>query len=1069
MLNDADQRKQATDPRQSFIVQAPAGSGKTEILTQRYLRLLSTVAAPEQIVALTFTRKAANEMRERILRTMQQVVSGVQAISAHQKATFAYANEALARDKTLGWNLLQQPSRLRIVTIDSLCQSLTQAIPLQDKQIHYAQISDKPKGHYLAAARACLSFAIQNENYHESIQQLLEHLDNQQDNLLTLFVELLAKRDQWLPTLYQARTQDKEQYEEALALIEQHEVARFKKTIPQACADELMQQAQRLACIEAKPNSPRDRLSGWTSFDQLDGKLLTSLSALILTSTNTLRKAFDHHVGLKRGVCPDALYDEIKAASKRLLAELDALPDFLDALLRVKNLPEPEYNLEQWNVLQALFALLPVLAAHLSLIFAEHNEVDFTAISQQALLALGEEDCPTDLALYLDNNIAHLLVDEFQDTSIQQFQLLQQLVHGWEPNDGKTLFVVGDPMQSIYRFRAAEVGLFLRAKHQGIGTVNLIPLELRCNFRSTATLVDWVNSHFNYIFPTSDDIESGAVTFHASSHIKPANDNNPIQAFQSASREQEALDLVACVAFELENNPNDTMVILVRSRNQLTHIVRELRLKQIPFQGVDIDLLANLPHLRDIWSLTQALLMPANRLAWLSVLRSPWCGLSLSDVHTLANFAKSQSIYFALSQLNQVTTLSNEGRIRAQYIYTVFHIALTQRHQQPLVDWLRNTLEQLHFTSVLSLTEQDDLEQYWLLLERFEEAGQIKDMTLFKNELNALYSQRVTPSRLQIMTIHKSKGLEFDCVFLPGLGSKSLNRDTPLLRWLTLPTDDHGELLLLSPMKAAHHEHCVLYNYLGQLDEQKTSYERQRLLYVAVTRAKQKLYLFDHSDKAQQGSFRDLLKHQKFELITNEVDVTEPISSYPTLYHLPLSYYETLPELPEHEINRSSLVINTNNTPRLIGIVAHELLQWICDHHPTSLDDIPWELASYLLKTKGLDDTALELVKQPLIKLFEDPIGRWLIQAHENERNEYALLTHENNEVVTRIIDRTFCEKGVRWIIDFKTGKDDAATQLHHRQQVNEYANLLSSGSNEPLRCGLYYLTSGTWVDWVYP
>ena len=337
MLNDADQRKQATDPRQSFIVQAPAGSGKTEILTQRYLRLLSTVAAPEQIVALTFTRKAANEMRERILRTMQQVVSGVQAISAHQKATFAYANEALARDKTLGWNLLQQPSRLRIVTIDSLCQSLTQAIPLQDKQIHYAQISDKPKGHYLAAARACLSFAIQNENYHESIQQLLEHLDNQQDNLLTLFVELLAKRDQWLPTLYQARTQDKEQYEEALALIEQHEVARFKKTIPQACADELMQQAQRLACIEAKPNSPRDRLSGWTSFDQLDGKLLTSLSALILTSTNTLRKAFDHHVGLKRGVCPDALYDEIKAASKRLLAELDALPDFLDALLRVKN------------------------------------------------------------------------------------------------------------------------------------------------------------------------------------------------------------------------------------------------------------------------------------------------------------------------------------------------------------------------------------------------------------------------------------------------------------------------------------------------------------------------------------------------------------------------------------------------------------------------------------------------------------------------------------------------------------------------------------------------------------
>ena len=1070
ILNDSHQRNQATDPAQSFIVQAPAGSGKTEILTQRYLRLLSTVTAPEQIIALTFTRKAANEMRERILHAMQKVAAGAKATSEHQQKTYAYALEALARDKALNWQLLQQPSRLRIITIDSLCQTITQAIPLQDKQIHYAQISDKPQGHYLAAARACLSFAIKHEAYHDAIKTLLIHLDNQQDRLLSFFTELLSKRDQWLPSLYQAQTQDKELYEQAIHWIEEHELARFRQTIPQECADELTRLAQQLACIEGKPDSPRYALCDWHAFDELDGRLAASVSALILTSTNSLRKAFDHHVGLKRGECPNHEYDALKAASKRLLAELEDLPDFLEALLRIKNLPEPHYDPDQWDVLQAMFTLLPVLAAHLSLVFNAHDEVDFTAISQQALQALGDDDDPTDLALYLDNRIHHILVDEFQDTSIQQYQLLQKLVHGWLPDDGKTLFIVGDPMQSIYRFRAAEVGLFLRARRQGIGDVNLIPLELSSNFRSTATVVDWVNAQFKSIFPATDDIESGAVSYHASVNVKPADNHSLVSAFQYSSREQEAQAIVGLISDELETHPDDQIAILVRSRSQLADIVRLLREQNIPFQGVDIDLLANLPHLRDVWSITQALLMPANRLAWLALLRSPWCGLSLADLHCIANHAKSKSIYFALSQLAQIAAISDEGRFRAEFVYTVLHKALTERHQQLLVDWITKTLEQMHLTSVLTASEQDDLEQYWLLLERFEQDGQIADMALFKDEFKKLYSQKVTPSRLQIMTIHKSKGLEFDCVILPGLSSKSSNMDTPLLRWLKLPTQEHGELLLLSPMKAAHHEQCLLYDYLGKLDTQKSNYELQRLFYVAVTRAKKRLYLFDRSETARQGSFRSLLSHQEFTSTIDPEMQTESVPQYPAVYHLPLDYYQKAPELITETSGASAVVVNTNNTPRLIGIAAHELLQWVCDHHPADVNDIPWELAHYSLKTMGFDaielETAIDTLKQQMTRLFSDPIGQWLMKAHVQEQNEYAFLTLDQGEVGTRIIDRTFVAQGVRWIIDFKTGREDNKTQAHHRQQVNEYAELLASKTQEPIRCGLYYLSSGTWVDW---
>lgn len=1070
VLIDNQQRALATDPTQSFIVQAPAGSGKTEILTQRYLRLLSTVDTPEQIIALTFTRKAANEMRERIILALQRVANGIPAVSAHQQNTHRFATLALERDHLLGWQLLTQPSRLRVITIDSLCQTLTQAIPLQEKQVHYAKPSDKPQALYLQAAQACLNYLTSDTAFHETLKILLDHLDNRQDHVLNLFCDLLAKRDQWLALVYQARLQDKASFEAALKFIEQHELTRFKQSIPREYALELITLTRTLAVIKSNSQPFPHLLCDWQSLNELDGSRATSLASLLLTTQNSLRKAFDHHVGLKRGSCSDKDYDELKTASKLLLSQLDALPDFLDALIRIKRLPNPVYDAEQWAILQALFTVLPLLVAHLNLVFNEHNQVDFTAISQQALQALGDEQNPTDLALYLDHRIQHLLIDEFQDTSIGQFQLLTQLVQGFESNDGRTVFVVGDPMQSIYRFRSAEVGLFLRTQQQGIGAVKLIPLELSCNFRSTATIINFVNQQFKSIFPASNDIESGAVTFHPSvtPHQHENETDSYVHACQYEDRVQEAEQLILSIRYELATYPNDNIAILVRSRNQLTQIIKRLREEKIPFQGVDIDLLANLPHLRDIWSLTQALLMPANRLAWLACLRSPWCGLSLSDLHHIANFAKSKSIYFALSQLDRIDALSSDGQARARFMFNVLSNALAHRHQQKLVDWIMQTLNALYLDLQLDHTQRDDLEQYWLLLEQFEKDGQIENLTLFKQEFNKLYSKKVTPARLQIMTIHKSKGLEFDCVILPGLGAQSLNRDTPLLRWLKIPTQQHNELLLLSPIKAAHQDHCFLYDYLGKLDEEKSDYELQRLLYVAITRAKKRLYLFDANLNLRQGSFKALLKQVEFSSEPSLNPIINQGPQLPTLYHLPVSYYQQVPNINFTPANTLPKLGN-HTTPRLIGIVAHELLQWICNHHPVHLNDVPWALATHQLKTLGFSDNTLKLgteqIKQQITTLFNDSIGQWIIKKHVDERNEYELLTYHQDDIITKIIDRTFYENGIRWIIDFKTGTDDPENHQNYQQQLNDYAALFT---DETIHCGLYYLATNHWVPWVF-
>ncbi len=1070
MLKDSLQRAQATDPNQSFIVQAPAGSGKTEILTQRYLRLLGTVNAPEQIVALTFTRKAASEMRERIILALQKVAAGEKANSPHQQQTFDYAAIALARSERQNWQILKQSGRLRIVTIDSLCQMLSQAIPLQEQQIPYAKISDNPAALYQKAARGCLSFALEKQNLKPALKCLLAHLDNRQDNLLDLFCALLANRDQWLPSLYIAREQEQSTYEEMLGIIVQHELTRFHNRVPLALGEQLCRLARQLASIENNPQSPRFVLSNWQSFNQIDRDFAAGLAALILTSDDKLRKGFDHHVGLKRGACDDFLYNELKASSKELLANLELIPDFLETLISIKNLPAPSYDPEQWQVLQALFSLLPFLVGHLQLIFSENNEVDFAAISQQALNALGSEEQPTDLALYLDSSIQHLLVDEFQDTSIQQFQLITNLVQGWQPGDGRTLFVVGDPMQSIYRFRQAEVGLFLKAKQHGIGSVYLTSLELCCNFRSTPTIINWVNSQFKTIFPQSDDIESGAISFHSSVNVKEDCEHSYVKAWQLPDRCQEALAVVNSAVELLQNHPNDQIAILVRSRSHLAEIMSVLREQQIPFQGVEIELLAKLPHLRDLWSLTQALLLPAHRLAWLALLRSPLCGLSLADLYLIANFDKRKSIFYALSNLDLLVNLSDEGRTRSQFFYTVLNEALACRHQQSTVDWIASTFKNLYGNLILDDTQQSDLEQYWLILERFTLASQLPDLKQFKIEFDKLYSKRVNHSRLQVMTIHKSKGLEFDTVILPSLSASKQANDQPLLRWLKLPSQTK-ELLLVSPIKAAHRQDCLVYNYLAKLDAEKDSYELQRLFYVAATRAKKRLYLFDNQTKERKKSFRNLLKNQEFlSLGENQIEeLSKP--ALPTLSRLPRDFYFKPPLFSDLQTN-PPLSIPPDSNARQLGIITHELLQWICDNHPTNSDDLPWPMIHNQFRQLGCSvqeqNESCTLIRQQLKNFFNEPIGQWLSKAHKDERNEYELLVNTEGLASTRIIDRTFVDEGLRWVIDFKTGSDYENAQSHHRQQVNHYAELLTKKGSEPIHCGLYYLASGNWVHWAY-
>ena len=194
---DARARERALDTTRSFLVQAPAGSGKTELLIQRYLALLAIVERPEGILAMTFTRKAAGEMRERIVRALAEADADVAVATPHERTTRALARAALAQDRRQRWEL----SRTRRV---SECTRSMRSAPASRGRRRSPpgwaapRFEERPRPLYEAAVRDDLAAAAADD---PAWRRLLAHLDNDAGRAVALLATMLGKRDQWLRLL----------------------------------------------------------------------------------------------------------------------------------------------------------------------------------------------------------------------------------------------------------------------------------------------------------------------------------------------------------------------------------------------------------------------------------------------------------------------------------------------------------------------------------------------------------------------------------------------------------------------------------------------------------------------------------------------------------------------------------------------------------------------------------------------------------------------------------------------------------------------------------------------------
>lgn len=1121
-IADQRERETALDPGRSFIVQAPAGSGKTELLIQRVLALLAIVESPEEIVAITFTRKAAGEMRDRIQLALASARSDQAPADAHKQRTWMLARTVRARDTQAAWRLEENAGRLRILTIDSLCAALARQMPVLSRFGAPMASVENALPLYRKAARDTLAELDGEEAESRCVANLLSHVDNDAARAEALLARMLAQRDQWLRHVADrdAPHLERTALEAGLRRVVEDGLRRVRALLPAALADELVAVVRNCAG-NLKSAGSVDPLTALADVDRLPDHSADALDSwrllvgFLLTKEGPPRKGFTASQGI---LAPSGTKDPTRKAELQrwkdraiaLATALCAEPGLHAALDGVRDLPPPRYDDTQWALLQSLVAVLPLAVAHLHLVFRAQRQVDFSAVAQAAARALGEEGAPTDLALALDYRIRHLLVDEFQDTSHAQFDLLTRLTAGWERDDGRTLFIVGDPMQSIYRFREAEVALYLRARHAGVGSVRLEPLRLVTNFRSQQGVIDWVNSAFARLLPEREDMASGAVTFSASQAAQP-----PLAApavvthpLIDADAQDEARLTVDLVRAALAEDDQRSVAVLVRSRGHLAALVPALKAQGLRPHAVDIDALNERAVIGDLHALTRALLHPADRIAWLSVLRAPWCGLTLADLDALARHDARAAIVDLLDSPAVLTRLSADGRQRAKRVLDVMDAALRARSRGLLARRVEGAWLALGGPATLGdAAELEDARVFFDLLGELERGGDIADTALLAERVEALFAapDAGADARLQIMTMHKAKGLEFDVVILPSLGSTTKPRDPQLLMWMERESE-FGADLLLAPMKERGAKHDPLSGYLLRLDGVKARNEDARLLYVAATRAKRRLHLVGRAIRKDDGARpapnsllaclwpvvqADYLAACAA-LVPREASPAVPRTlPLMPLRRLPLDWQPPRP--PGAVVLEAVTGTAGDETPiefswasetaRHVGTVVHAYLQRFAQEglETWSLEQLTRRQSAIArdLRARGVPQAELpaagERVLRALGNVLADPRARWLMSSHMSADCELPLTSVLDGEVVKLVIDRTFVDHaGTRWIVDYKTGGHEGGDleafldreQLRYREQLERYALVMRRVDARPIRLGLYFPLLQAWREW---
>jgi len=892
--SDVEQRAAALDTRASCIVEAPAGSGKTGLLVQRFLKLLGdeAVEQPEEVLAMTFTRKATSEMNERVLEQLQAARVGAPlkvGTNAFDRETRELAERALERSRQMGWGLLEQPQRLNIRSILSVCMDLTNSLPLLAGHGGQKQPVESAGALYrLAARRTLMQMGGADRRLDEALRLVLLHRDGSLANFEALLAGMLETREQWGELVPLNVSEDDEaeldrevrpKLERSLEAMVCAGLSRALEAMPQGILHELTALAARLGvepgyrdeaspialCADKHepPEAVAEHLEHWVA-----------LLGLLLTKGGEWRSGFNvNHVGF-------AMDKTDKALLARLIEEMRS-DTLQEVLCGVMELPPAKYPEEQWRVAKALFHVLRHALVELKILFSERGECDFTELALGAREALREsgadDDGVTDVALAAGGRLRHLLVDEMQDTSSGQYELIRALTQSWDGHS-QTLFLVGDPKQSIYLFRQARVERFLRTMREGrLGDIRLRALQLTANFRSQAALVEDFNTAFGGgdgaagIFPAAGDAslrrgDAVDVPFVRATAVREKTSDAGVVWHASVAGEND-VDEAAEIRRIVEQRLGEplpagrtkpwSVAVLGRTRAHLAAVVKAFKAGAIPFRAVDLDPLHELPEVQDALALTRCLLHPADRTAWLAVLHAPWCGLGLADLLALTGDGVDDAATVAELVAARKELLSADGQALLDRAWPVLEQAVATMGRTALWVQVERAWRSLGGDAALRDEERTNVMRYLQVLREVEgESDGAVQVSVLMGRLKGLYAEPLVGDvAVEMMTIHKAKGLEWDLVLVPGLERRTRSSGSGLLNWVEMDGRAAGEeaSIVLAPIWGKGEGSDKLNGWLKSVRARRERAEEKRLFYVAATRAREELHLFAKAERKSNG------------------------------------------------------------------------------------------------------------------------------------------------------------------------------------------------------------------------
>ncbi len=1009
----------ASEPDTSAWVSANAGAGKTHVLKMRVLKLLLSGTAPDKILCLTFTKTAAAEMAQRVFDELSQwatcpepelrkTLSGLLGRSP--------SAEEVRGARQLFAEAVDTPGGLKVQTIHAFCERLLQRFPLEaGVPPGFTILDEETAGTVLRQsidAVLTMATSLESGELGQALQIVVAYAA--EDSFEKVLQDALCRRD-WLEEMSRLGFRDGDLLEEARQIYS----AALGITTPSLSAVE-----HQLATVLPEPDL-RHAAAVLAAGSKTDNKHAAMLqAALARTEAEQRAEELGRYFLTSGGELRASLMTKgLQPSHSDLHATLTA------AQQRFAELCEQRIAHKLADATLALWQLARAVRQHYAAAKARRAALAFEDLIRHTASLLKSSDSAQWVLYKLDNGLDHILVDEAQDTSPPQWSIITGLAREFFSGLGaeektRTLFAVGDEKQSIYSFQGAEPKLFAvtgksfedTAAQAGINW-RTVPLTL--SFRSTVPLLDSVDRVFADHTRTPGLTAAAQPVRHQARRIGQAGlvEIWPTEAFETVDpaepwsplADKPAQSPVIKVADRIADTIKDWLargerlesegrrirpgdiLILVRKRQPFAApMVAALKARGIPVAGSDRMQLTEQIAVEDMIALGEFLILPEDDLALAAILKSPMFGLDDDDLLTFAP-NRSGSLWTALLAAAKTNS-------RLEFAAATLRRWRAEADYQPPYEFFAGILDnegmRARMLARLGPEAAEPIDEFLNLALQYDDRNppSLQGFVTWLRRVHVEIKRDQDHGReeVRVMTVHGAKGLEAPIVFIPDTCSSRSGQP-------------HGALVQLAgvakptgfpdpyvwPVKGTS-RHPALQNAKAAVQAAETE-ERNRLLYVAMTRARDRLYVagFETKSGRGQGCWYDLVEEALRDVCeTVETEDGRTVLRYACPQSVPpeeprneatrLASPEPLPDWAKRKAPREPATTFPLSPSRLADLQIDEVGDPLVTRSPapTMVSPSPLALSSDYRFLRGTLSHAL------LEHLSSFPADRWADTAH---------------------------------------------------------------------------------------